>query len=298
MRNAHERVLPVPAERVGELLGRLAGPSDVLWPVPAWPPIRFDRPLSVGADGGHGEVRYVVNSYEPGRWLECRFHPEIGLDGYHALEVEPLADDTCVLRHVLDARPHGRMRLLVPFAVRWLHDAVVEDLLDNAERVVTGTVRSPYRWSPWVRLLRRLSGPRAREVPFPVDSRTAGAVRRIDYADAFQIRLPAGVSTDAEQWAAAALTWPADMGIRETGPTETIGGGETRLFDYRAGIIVTADEHWVAVTIASVVHWHNVLGRAWFAVLRPGHRVAAQVVLRRAVERMVTTPRRTLHVVE
>jgi hypothetical protein len=41
-----------------------------------------------------------------------------------------------------------------PVAIRWLHDAVLEDLLDRAELAVTGTVARPAVWSPWVRLLR------------------------------------------------------------------------------------------------------------------------------------------------
>ena len=38
-----------------------------------------------------------------------------------------------------------------------LHDVVVEDLFDNAERETTGTVVRPATWSPRVRVLRRLA---------------------------------------------------------------------------------------------------------------------------------------------
>ena len=41
-----------------------------------------------------------------------------------------------------------------------LHDVVVEDLFDNAEREVTGSVIRPTSWSPRVRVLRRLTGDR------------------------------------------------------------------------------------------------------------------------------------------
>src|SRR3712207_6849645 len=43
-------------------------------------------------------------------------------------------DGDSVLRHSLDVQPRGSMRLLVPLAVRWLHDALLEDALDRAER--------------------------------------------------------------------------------------------------------------------------------------------------------------------
>lgn len=162
MRNIHARAIAASADSVGALLDRLGGSDDPLWPAPAWPPMRLDRPLAVGADGGHDDIRYVVSSYEPGRRVEFRFHPEIGLVGFHTFEVEPLGEHTCVLRHVLDAELRGRMRWLVPLAVQWLHDAVLEDLLDNAERAATGRVARPYRYTPWVRLLRRLEALRSR----------------------------------------------------------------------------------------------------------------------------------------
>lgn len=287
MRNIHERVIAAPAATMGSLFDDLSSDRDRLWPAPVWPRMRFDGPLAVGADGGHGDVRYVVSAYEPGRRVEFGFHPAIGLTGYHALEVDPVDGDTCVVRHVLQCAPHGRMRLLLPLAVRWLHDALIGDLLDNAERAATGRVASPYRHSPWVRLLLRLEQPRARTVPFPADSRVADSLPRVDYADAYQIRVPAGVGADAEGWFAAGFTPPWDMALRGPGEVETVGGGETRHFDYRAAILVDADERRLAVTIASVVQFHDRLGRFYFAAIRPGHVLAARAVLRRAARRMV-----------
>ena len=38
-----------------------------------------------------------------------------------------------------------------------LHDAVVEDLLDNAEGETTGALIRPAAWSPRVRVLHRLT---------------------------------------------------------------------------------------------------------------------------------------------
>jgi hypothetical protein len=39
-------------------------------------------------------------------------------------------------------------------AVRWLHDALIEDALDRAETATAGRPVPARRWSPWVRLLR------------------------------------------------------------------------------------------------------------------------------------------------
>jgi hypothetical protein len=124
-----------------------------LWPSDRWPPLVLDRPLGVGADGGHGFVRYRCTGYVPGRRVEFTFDPRIGMVGTHVLEAVPGG-----LRHTLTGRPHGVMRLGWPLAVRWLHDALIEDLLDNAARAAGHPPVRPARWSPWVRLLRARIG--------------------------------------------------------------------------------------------------------------------------------------------
>src|SRR5918992_289513 len=85
--SVHTRELPVPVEELGRLLDTLAGPDDRIWPIERWPndPILFDRPLSVGAKGGHGPIRYTVTAYEPGRLIEFEFDPGSGLRGLHRL---------------------------------------------------------------------------------------------------------------------------------------------------------------------------------------------------------------------
>jgi hypothetical protein len=160
MQNVQRRTIDASPEEMGALLDRIAGPDDPLWPAPAWPPMRFDRPLGPGADGGHGPIRYSVVEHVPGRLLRCRFDPAIGVVGEHELRVEPDGTGTAVV-HVLRGRLTGPMRVLWPVAVRWLHEALLQDLLDNAERAGTGTVRRPARWSPWVRLLRRAAARRS-----------------------------------------------------------------------------------------------------------------------------------------
>jgi len=75
------------------------------------------------------------------------------------------------VRHVLVGTPTGVMRLGWPLAFRWLHDALLEDLLDNAERELTGTVARPARWSPYVRLLRSLARKRRPRLTAAVPSR-------------------------------------------------------------------------------------------------------------------------------
>ena len=73
VRNVHERVFTLPLATVGALIDSLASRGDRLWPVKKWPPMRFDRPLAVGAVGGHGPVRYSVEKYLQGQMIVFRF---------------------------------------------------------------------------------------------------------------------------------------------------------------------------------------------------------------------------------
>ncbi len=152
--NIHSRELPATAGEVGALIDSLAGDGDRLWPQDRWPPMRFDRPLGVGAVGGHGPVRYTVEEYQPGLWIRFRFSGPRGFDGFHEFTVHRGGNGSAELRHLLAIHARGPARLTWPLIFRRMHDACLEDCLDRAERAVTGTVRGPARWSPVVRVLR------------------------------------------------------------------------------------------------------------------------------------------------
>jgi hypothetical protein len=155
--NLQERVIDAPADVVGQLVDGFLDPATSIWPAPPWFPIQLDQGLAVGSRGGHGPIRYEVVGYRPGSWVRFRFDPRIGIEGYHELIVREVAGGT-ELRHLIVAKTHGQMRWRWPLVVRWLHEAVLQDLLDNAERAATGAVRRPYRWTAYVRLLRRVLG--------------------------------------------------------------------------------------------------------------------------------------------
>jgi len=165
IRNIHQRRLAASPDQVWELLTTLSSPDDRLWP-DGWPPVRLDGPLAVGARGGHGPVHYDVTAMDKDVGLVLTFREPTGLVGHHAFQVIPDGSDGTLLRHELVGRPQGRMRVLWPLAMRWLHDTVVEELLDRAERG-TGTVPAqPYQRSWWVRTLRAVPSPR-RALPVP-----------------------------------------------------------------------------------------------------------------------------------
>jgi hypothetical protein len=164
VRNVHERLLSdVPRDRVGDLVETLGGPDDRLWPRSGWPPMLLDGPVAAGSSGGHGPIRYTVEEYVPGHWLRFRFDGPRGCDGFHEFTVHDRPDGT-LLRHTMSLSLGGTARLNWPLAIRWMHDALLEELLDNAERATTGTVARPARRSIYVRMLRRVLGIRPREV--------------------------------------------------------------------------------------------------------------------------------------
>lgn len=157
--NVHQRLLPVPPEQVGALLDTLASPQDKVWPRMHWPRMMLDgpldHPLTVGAAGGHGPIRYTVDAYDPGHRVRFRFTAPRGFDGWHALEVLDATDVHCVLEHRIEMNISGLSLLSWPLVFRPLHDALVEDALANAQHSLGLVPHSP-PWSAHVRLLRAL----------------------------------------------------------------------------------------------------------------------------------------------
>ena len=154
--NVHERTIAVPADLIGELLNTLSSDNDLFWPHENWSPVRFDRPLQVGATGGHGTGPYAITSYTAGRHIRFDF---VGgrRHGFHEFEIRPLVGGSSLLRHSLDARLPLRSLYLWYATIRPLHDALLEDLFDKVEGQVSRVVR-PQVWSSRVIRLRRQRG--------------------------------------------------------------------------------------------------------------------------------------------
>ncbi|RZS34832.1 hypothetical protein EV193_108181 [Herbihabitans rhizosphaerae] len=158
IKNVHERTYPVPASTMAPLLDRIAEPGNPLWPTEKWPPLVLDRPLGAGADGGHGPIRYTCTAYEPGRRVEFTFKPPTGLDGTHTFILTDNGDGTCALRHELIGTAPGLNRIMWAIAIRWMHDALLEGLLDKAAHAVDHPPARPFIWPVWTRLVYRVFG--------------------------------------------------------------------------------------------------------------------------------------------
>jgi hypothetical protein len=151
--NIHQRELNVTPDRVGALIDTLSSHDDLLSPKQAWLALILDRPLGVGAAGGHGPIRYVVEAYTPGRCVRFRFTGPAGFNGHHRYEVIDSEPQRCVLRHTLEMTTSGRASLMWPVAWRHMHNALIEDSLALAQAAVAQPPQVQ-KWSAWVRLLR------------------------------------------------------------------------------------------------------------------------------------------------
>ncbi|MFD9353870.1 SRPBCC family protein [Streptomyces sp. NPDC060031] len=167
MQNFQQRLIDAPAAEVGALLDRLGSPQDLIWPTPAWSPLSLDAGLAVGSSGGHGRIRYSVAAHEPGRRVRFTFAPGLGMTGYHEFLITPEGPARCRVSHTAAGRLEGKMLLMWPLVIRWLHEALLQDVFDNIQRAATHHLPHPARWSARVRLLRLVFGYRTREPAEP-----------------------------------------------------------------------------------------------------------------------------------
>jgi hypothetical protein len=277
VRSVHERVIEAPVETVAALFDRVSSDDDPVFPSPAWAPMRFDRPLGVGAVGGHGDIRYSVIGYEPGRRARFAFAPPA--DGYHELAVDPLGNDRCRVRHVLEQRAGLASWLTWSLVVRWAHDVVIEEVLDNFERAATGSLRRPAHWPPWVRLLHRLRAARPVAVDIPPAAQLARtAFDRVDFSDAWQLELRPGVTHDLESWRG-----PMDFPVVARTSNELLLGKDAAHLRFRVSILVDQDR----VTLSTVAQARNLPGRLHLSLVRRVHPLVVRRAMRRGWHRLI-----------
>ena len=153
VRNVHRRALPCTMPQAQTLLRSLASHEDRLWPGARWWPQRFEGGLVPGAKGGHGPVKYRVESVSP-RSVVYRFPRRGWFRGTHRFDLVDAARGV-ELVHTLEGTLHGRGLVLWPLLVRPLHDALVEDVLAQAAAVTMGERTQWPPQGPYVRFLRR-----------------------------------------------------------------------------------------------------------------------------------------------
>ena len=109
-------------------------------------------------------IRYRVTEYVPGRRVEFEFEPMEHLcrfSGRHYFEVAARPAHT-ILRHTIDVETNLANWIYWKIFIERIHDAVIEDAFDKAERFAGVPHPRKSRWSLYVRFLRWL---RSRTTP-------------------------------------------------------------------------------------------------------------------------------------
>ncbi|MFG2668464.1 DUF2867 domain-containing protein [Streptomyces sp. NPDC048387] len=284
VRNVHHRIVEAPAATVGALLDRLSSPDDPLFPTPVWPAMVLDRPLGPGADGGHGRVRYRVTAHAPGRSVRFDTTDDGVGTGFHRFDVEPLGPGRCRISHVLEVTMGARAFVLWKLMIQPLHDTMVEEAFDNAERAALGSLpHPPARRSPRALFFNRLLWARPAAVPVPSGARLLHeAVGGPDFADAWRMPLKPGMDRDPDAWRHV-LPFP----VRAHADRELLVGKDASHLDFRSSVLLDED----SVTLSTAVRTHNTRGRLYFGLVRHVHPYMARLMLWRAHRRVAFAAR-------
>jgi hypothetical protein len=148
VRNVHSRQI-VANPKNGQLIDQLSSSNDILWVHERWMPMEFPNGLHVGSSGGHGSIRYDIESYTKGQSITFRFTAPKGFDGWHRLSL----DTNNIMTHEIHCQAIGKA-MVIWWLIRPIHDAVVKDCLDKAQAFASARAVQPRQWSLWVRFLR------------------------------------------------------------------------------------------------------------------------------------------------
>jgi len=162
---------------------------------------------------------------------------------------------------------------------------------------------------------------RAHAIPVPSDCALAPLYRNADLLDAYAVQLPAEASDDLEALARAGFerqawwiraltrvrdTMMATVGVKSSRAVgiaaaargavigffpllsktagELVMGEDDRHLDFRLAIQLRAGAAGSReLVVVTVVHCHNLLGRAYLAAITPFHRVIARASLEQAI---------------
>ena len=120
--NIHKRVITQPIHEIALLFKTLATDNDQMLATDKWPAMT-------------------------------------GFNGYHKFELSALKPDGTELSHTIDMTTTGFASIKWLFAIRWLHDAYIEDAFDKVENHFTKDKKKS-EWSWWVKTLRKIMKPK------------------------------------------------------------------------------------------------------------------------------------------
>lgn len=156
--NIHTRIINQPKAKVAELFSTLSSENDMMLATGKWSPMILDNGLSVGSKGGHGGIKYFVTDYQPNKTITFQFDLK-GFDGTHKFEIVEIEPAKTKLTHIIDLTTSSSATLKWMLAIRWLHDAYIEDAFDKVENYFT-IDKKKSEWTIWVRFLRKIMKPK------------------------------------------------------------------------------------------------------------------------------------------
>ncbi len=157
--NVHKRVLNQPKENISKLLETLATEHDEIIANDKWSPMKLNEGLKEGSIGGHGPIKYTVTKYIPGNYIQFEFTRPKGFNGSHSFEITELEGTKTEIKHTIEMNTTVTGTLIWIIAIRWLHDAFMEDSFDKVENKYL-SAKKKTEWNIWVKVLRRLLKPK------------------------------------------------------------------------------------------------------------------------------------------
>ena len=156
--NIHSRHISQPKIEVAKLFKTLATENDLMLATDKWSPMKLDKGMQVGSKGGHGPIRYFITEYLQDNSVTFQFD-FTGFNGFHKFELFETGQNKTQLKHTIDMTTTGSATLKWAMAIRWLHDAYIEDAFDKVENYFTIDNKST-EWNLWVRVLRKIMKPK------------------------------------------------------------------------------------------------------------------------------------------
>lgn len=156
--NIHKRQISQPKTELAKLFKTLASDNDMMLAIDKWSPMKLDKGLQVGSKGGHGPIKYFVTDYQQNNSITFQFDLK-GFDGFHKFEIAETEPNKTQLTHIIDLTTSGSATLKWALAVRWLHDAYIEDAFDKVENHFT-IDKKKSEWTMWVKILRKIMKPK------------------------------------------------------------------------------------------------------------------------------------------
>jgi hypothetical protein len=160
--NIHKRDIKQPKAKIEALFKTLSCENDMMLATHKWPPMILEKGLQVGSKGGHGSIKYFVKAYQSDAFIQFEFTKPQGFKGFHKFEITEIDPNLTELKHTIVMNTEGMATLKWALAIRWLHNAYIEDALDKVENHFTNENKIT-EWSLWVRFLRKILKPKRKQ---------------------------------------------------------------------------------------------------------------------------------------